>query len=59
MAGSKRKVLPKTMAISPMPHGNSAKAAPQVAITHQMVKAIKNAPKGKMPAGLMRSLKKK
>jgi hypothetical protein len=42
-----------------MVHGNSAKAAPQVAITHQMAKAIKNSPKGKIPAGLMRSLKKK
>lgn len=42
-----------------MAHGNSTKAAPKVAITHQMVKAIKNSPKGKMPVGLMRSLKKK
>lgn len=42
-----------------MVHGNSAKAAPKVAITHQMVKAIKNSPKGKLPAGLAKHMKKK
>lgn len=42
-----------------MVHGNSAKAAPKVPITHQMVKAIKNSPKGKMPAGLARYMASK
>lgn len=40
-------------------HGNSAKAAPKVPITTQMVKAIKNSPKGKMPAGLARYMASK
>lgn len=42
-----------------MVHGNSAKAAPKVAISHQMAKAIKNSPKGKMPTGLAKYLASK
>ena len=40
-------------------HGNSAKAAPKISATHQMMTAIKNSPKGKMPAGLARFMASK
>lgn len=42
-----------------MVHGNSAKVAPKIPITHQMVKAIKNSPKGKVPAGLAKYMASK
>jgi hypothetical protein len=42
-----------------MVHGNSAKAAPKMPVTTQMVKAIKNSPKGKLPAGLARYMASK
>jgi len=37
-------------------HGNSAAKAPKAPMTTQMVKAIKNSPKGSIPPGLARYL---